>query len=257
MTSRDTNQQGINQQGGYYFVNNPDHTRLSQCGSETSGIPNCPSGWVDTGMTQSCTFVDATGDLANDRYKFIGSQRVCVKPETSTSSVSFEVDCCAGGFGDSQQCRARGLTPYSDKCNNIMQSMCSTVHHEDPYSPENLTTGFIGVPRRVSTPITDPSVKSACKAYLASAPANSFYHNHGYRDYSRNFPRQNYTMPNFHGQWGYYPERAQYHRWDEFQWQHANVQCKTTPQSCWNTRSSPMEISERETCMRRQRGCGK
>lgn len=238
-------------------------TALGRCGYSSEPAPVCPAGYTDTGKTTrpgSCLIGNTPGEGPSDRWRYLGHQRVCVKsvPENASalakvqtgypvpvplprSSGNFAVDCCSGALGVAQslECKRAGFTPYTDKCNNVMQQTCTTSVHRDPFSPEAIMeTGTIGVPHTTTTKRLGASVAQHCNVYLERAPANSFYHNHNYRDYARHFPQQNYTMPAFKGGWGYTPERTPYHPWHEYQWRDSSHRCAESPQSCWNTRST-------------------
>jgi hypothetical protein len=118
------------------------------------------------------------------------------------------------------------------------------VNYRDPFSPAALVSGTVGVPSRTVTKIA-PKVAPNCARYLEQAPANNFFHNHNYVDVERHFPKQNYTMPNFAGGWGYQPERTPYLPYNDYQFRVTNKHCANTPQSCWNTRSTGSKCTGR------------
>lgn len=195
------------------------HTVYGRCTPLNVVPASCPPGWVSSG-TAPCIYGNTPGDGARDLWRVQGHKRVCKKIITD-AAVGLDVICCSGkaGVQNSEECR--GYTPYSDVCNNIMQSKCNTaVDFVDPYGAEGMKSGAIGVSKYTKREIPT-QIKSHCDNYLANAPVNSFYHNHSYENYQRHFPQQSYTMPAFSGGWGYTPERTPYIQYDNWQWKQA------------------------------------
>jgi hypothetical protein len=224
----------------------PVFTTKGRCNKVEQIPAQCPTGWKSLGMSPvgSCMIGNTPGTGTTNLWRELGHQRICAKSfDEEESSKKMSIDCCSGklGIGGSIECRNAGYIPYSNTCNNIMQQACSTVEFVDPYSTEKMKSGAIGVPTRIITPLA-PELVSHCKTYLEKAPANTFFHNHSYRDYSRNFPKQNYTMPNFDGGWGYTPERTPYRPWHELQWKSANNHCINNPSKCNRGSRAPTAV---------------
>lgn len=223
------------------------YTSMMPCTPVGQRGPECPAGWESVGYTQpgSCSIGNVPGDGPMDTWQKYGYNRVCKRKIPTSGDMA--VDCCSNLFGisGSVECRARGYSPYSWKCNNVMQEKCNPNVQTDPYGPEwnGMPDGqdpvvYRGCTGRIQgpTPPKEPGcIDEFCVNYLRNAPPNNFYHDHDYQDYPYHFPRHSYTTPAFEGEWGYQPMRTPYKPYHEYDNKTANNYCRQFPQECWNT----------------------
>jgi len=198
------------------------YTITLQCTPVGTKGPECPTGWTPVGYTQpgTCTIGSVPGNGQLDLWQYNGYNRVCKKEVQSTGKL--DVDCCSNlyGLGNSVECKSKGLIPYSDTCNNVMQEKCNTNIGKKIYGAE-----WNGMPFGQDIPIrngcnglmlTSPPDKTPgiiddhCNNYLRHAPANNYFRTHTFQDYPHDFPRHSYTTPAFNNSWGYYPQRKSY-----------------------------------------------
>jgi len=213
-----------------------EYTTYSRCSKVADQPPPCPLGWESVGTTKpgSCQISDVPGNGHYDQWRLEGHMRVCKKKVQSSGNL--DVDCCSnvGGIANSAECRANGTVPYSDTCNNIMQNRCNETVRGNPYGPD-----YRGCPLGTGQKpkIVKGTCDEHCRRYIRNAPANSFYHNHDYKDYPRHFPKASYVTPAFDGGWGYTPMRTPYLPYHTYQHKPASNVCRNEPQKCWNTAS--------------------
>lgn len=222
------------------------YTKVMPCSLVGTAGPQCPPGWESVGYTKpgSCSIGNVPGDGPLDRWQMYGYNRVCKRAIPTSGDLA--VDCCSNLFGisDSLECNARGWSPYSWECNNVMAKKCNTNVQNNPYIEWNgmpggqeipVYDGCSGTVRMSSPPKKSGCVDEFCVNYLRNAPPNNYFHNHDYQDYPHDFPQYSYVTPGFQGDWGYYPMRTPYKPYTDYNSKNASNYCRQFPQECWNT----------------------